>query len=191
VILVVGLGNPGPRYLDSRHNVGFRVIDRLAERVQNPAFRARFRGVFASVTLSGESVGLLKPETYMNESGKSVQSAMQFFKLAPASVLLVHDELDLGFGDVRLKQGGGDAGNRGVRSVTEAIGPDTLRLRIGIGKPPPDFRGDGADFVLQGFSPAERAELDSVIDRAADAVALLVTRGISVAMNATNQRRPR
>jgi PTH1 family peptidyl-tRNA hydrolase len=191
VILVVGLGNPGPRYQNTRHNVGFQVIDRLAQRAQDPVFRERFRGSFASATLSGESIGLLKPETFMNESGRAVQAAMQFYKLAPSSVLLVHDELDLGFGDVRLKQGGGDAGNRGVRSVTESIGPDTLRLRVGIGKPPPDFRGDTADFVLQGFSPAEQVELGNVIDRAADAVALLASRGISVAMNATNQRRPR
>jgi PTH1 family peptidyl-tRNA hydrolase len=191
VILVVGLGNPGPRYQGTRHNLGYRVVDRLAERAGNPAFRAKFRGQFAPVELSGQSLGLLKPETYMNESGKSVQPAMQFYKLAPSAVVLVHDELDLEFGDVRLKQGGGDAGNRGVRSVTEAIGPGTLRLRIGIGKPPPEFQGDGADFVLQGFPSADRAELDNVIDRAADAVVLLATRGISVAMNATNQRRPR
>jgi PTH1 family peptidyl-tRNA hydrolase len=191
VILVVGLGNPGPRYENTRHNLGFQVIDRLAERAQNPVFRDRFHGTFASATLAGESIGLLKPTTYMNVSGRAVQAAMQFYKLAQSSILLVHDELDLAFGDVRLKQGGGDAGNRGVRSVTECIGPDTLRLRIGIGKPPPEFRGDTADFVLQGFSAAEQAELGKVLDRAADAVALLATRGISAAMNATNQRRPR
>jgi PTH1 family peptidyl-tRNA hydrolase len=191
VILVVGLGNPGPRYESTRHNLGFRVIDRLAERGQSPVFRSRFRGNFATVDLLGQALGLLKPGTYMNESGKSVQSALQFYKLKPDSVMLVHDELDLPFGDVKLKQSGGDAGNRGVRSVTEAIGADTLRLRVGIGKPPPDFRGDGADFVLQGFSSAERLDLDNVIDRAADAVVLVATRGISAAMNATNQRRPR
>lgn len=191
MILVVGLGNPGPRYHATRHNVGWAVIDRLAARAGDPAFGSKFRGQFAKVELSGKPIGLLKPETYMNESGKSVQPAVQFFKLQPGAVLLVHDELDLGFGDVRLKQGGGDAGNRGVRSVTEAIGPDTLRLRIGIGKPPPEFRGDTADFVLQGFAQTERTELDSVLDRAAEAVVLVATQGISAAMNATNQRRPR
>jgi len=191
VILVVGLGNPGPRYHATRHNVGWQVVDRLAARAGDPPFAPKFRGQFAKAELSGKAFGFLKPETYMNESGKSVLPALQFFKLLPSSVLLVHDELDLGFGDVRLKQGGGDAGNRGVRSVTESIGPDTLRLRIGIGKPPPEFRGDTADFVLQGFPPTERAELDSVLDRAADAVVLVATQGISAAMNATNQRRPR
>jgi PTH1 family peptidyl-tRNA hydrolase len=191
VILVVGLGNPGPRYDATRHNLGWAVIDRLAARAGDPAFSSKFRGQFAKAELSGKPFGLLKPETYMNESGKSVQPAVQFFKLQPSAVLLVHDELDLAFGDVRLKQGGGDAGNRGVRSVTEAIGPDTVRLRIGIGKPPPEFRGDTADFVLQGFAQTERTELDSVLDRAADAVVLVATQGISAAMNATNQRRPR
>ena len=191
MILVVGLGNPGPRYHATRHNVGWAVIDRLAARAGDPAFSSKFRGQFAKAELSGKPLGLLKPETYMNESGKSVQPAVQFFKLQPGEVLLVHDELDLAFGDVRLKQGGGDAGNRGVRSVTESIGPDTVRLRIGIGKPPPEFRGDTADFVLQGFAQTERTELDSVLDRAADAVVLVATQGISAAMNATNQRRPR
>lgn len=191
MILVVGLGNPGPRYHATRHNVGWAVIDRLAARAGDPAFSSKFRGQFAKAELSGKPLGLLKPETYMNESGKSVQPALQFFKLQPGAVLLVHDELDLAFGDVRLKQGGGDAGNRGVRSVTESIGADTLRLRVGIGKPPPEFRGDTADFVLQGFAPTERTELDSVLDRAADAVVLVATQGISAAMNATNQRRPR
>ncbi len=191
MILVVGLGNPGPRYHATRHNVGWAVIDRLAARAGDPAFSSKFRGQFAKAELSGKPFGLLKPETYMNESGKSVQPAVQFFKPQPSAVLLVHDELDLAFGDVRLKQGGGDAGNRGVRSVTESIGPDTLRLRIGIGKPPPEFRGDTADFVLQGFAQTERTEPDSVLDRAADAVVLVATQGISAAMNATNQRRPR
>jgi PTH1 family peptidyl-tRNA hydrolase len=127
----------------------------------------------------------------MNESGRSVQAACTFYKIKPSELVVAHDELDLPFSEVRLKQGGGDAGNRGVRSVTESIGPDTLRLRIGIGKPPPEFRGDTADFVLQGFAQTERTELDSVLDRAADAVVLVATQGISAAMNATNQRRPR
>lgn len=191
MILVVGLGNPGPRYAETRHNLGFRVVDRLADRVGGVVFRERFRGEFATVELNGESVALLKPLTYMNESGRSVQPAAQFFKIPPRSILLVHDELDLPFAEIRLKIGGGDAGNRGVRSVCQALGNDTLRLRIGIGRPPPDFPGSPADFVLQAFAPAERAVIDSVIDRAADAVTLVVTRGIEVAMNATNQRRAR
>ena len=187
MILVVGLGNPGPRYADTRHNIGFRLVDRL-EGGRSAGFRERFNGLYASIDLSGTPVGLLKPTTFMNESGKSVQPAMQFFKLKPAELLIVHDELDLPFGDVRLKQGGGEAGHRGLKSIAQAVGSDTLRLRLGIGRPPPEFRGAVADFVLQAFAPAERAELDGIIDRAEAAVTLVVTRGISAAMNAVNQR---
>jgi peptidyl-tRNA hydrolase, PTH1 family len=120
-----------------------------------------------------------------------VQAAMQLYKLGHDSIYVTHDELDLPFGEVRLKVGGGDAGNRGVRSIAGAIGPAFVRLRLGIGRPPPDFRGDPADFVLQAFSLAERPSIDSIVDRAADALVLAATRGISVAMNATNQRQTR
>src|SRR5262245_18308895 len=113
---------------------------------------------------------LLKPLTYMNSSDRSVQAALAFYKLQPSELLVVHDELDLAFGDVRLKQGGGDAGHRGLKSITQELGgPDYGRLRVGIGKPPPGFRGGGADFVLEGFRPAEKAELDRLVERAADA----------------------
>lgn len=190
ILLVVGLGNPGPRYAETRHNVGFRVVDILLERTQG-TFRERFHGLFASVDLSGKRVGLLKPLTYMNESGRSVQAAAQFLKLHPSSLLIVHDELDLPVGVVRLKVGGGDAGNRGVRSITQALGPSTFRLRIGIGRPAPEFQGSGADFVLQGFSSADQVEIGNALDRAVEAVALVATHGIEVAMNATNQRRSR
>lgn len=191
MILLVGLGNPGPRYADTRHNVGFMVVDRVAARLGNPAFRDKFHGSFATGTLGSEPVGLLKPQTFMNESGRSVQAAMQMYKLAQDAIYVAHDELDLPFGDVRLKVGGGDAGNRGIRSIIGAIGAGFVRLRLGIGRPPPDFRGDPADFVLQGFSLAERPSIDSIVDRAADALALVAAQGISVAMNATNQRKTR
>jgi PTH1 family peptidyl-tRNA hydrolase len=190
VILVVGLGNPGPRYAETRHNVGFRVVDELCSR-GGGSFRERFHGEFAAVGLFGTQLGLLKPMTFMNESGRSVQPAAQFLKVPPSSLLIIHDELDLPFGELRLKSGGGDAGHRGLKSISQALGPASLRLRVGIGRPPPDFRGAVADFVLQGFSPAERADLPNVVDRAAEAVALVATRGIEVAMNATNQRSPR
>lgn len=190
MILVAGLGNPGPRYAETRHNIGFRVVDRL-EAGSSAGFRERFNGQYASIDVAGTTVGLLKPQTFMNDSGRSVQPAMQFFKVKPHEILVVYDELDLPFGEVRLKVGGGDAGHRGMKSISQAIGSDTLRLRVGIGRPPPEFRGAVADFVLQGFSLAERAELDDVIDRAAKAVTLVVTRGIEAAMNATNQRSPR
>lgn len=191
MILVVGLGNPGPRYAETRHNAGFKVIDRLVERAGGASFREKFHGHFSQVTVDGASLGLLKPLTFMNESGRSVQPAMQHFKLPLDSLLVVHDEIDLPFADVRLKQGGGDAGNRGIRSISGSIGPNYTRLRVGIGRPPTDFQGDVADFVLQAFPLAERDELHAALDRAADAVVLMATRGISVAMNATNQRKVR
>jgi PTH1 family peptidyl-tRNA hydrolase len=191
VILVAGLGNPGPRYAETRHNAGFMVVDRLATRAGGVLFRDKFHGSFATATLEGVAFGLLKPLTFMNDSGRSVQAATQLYKVPLASLFVVHDELDVAFGELRLKQGGGDGGHRGLRSITGALGADYVRARVGIGRPPPDFRGDPADFVLQGFSLAERAELNQLIDRAADALVLAATRGIAVAMNATNQRKPR
>jgi len=188
VILIVGLGNPGPRYARTRHNVGFMVVERLAVRAGSTAFRDKFNGNFTTGTLEGVSCALLMPSTFMNESGRSVQPALQHFKLKPSELVVIHDELDLAFADVRMKIGGGDAGHRGIRSIVGAIGAEFVRLRVGIGRPPPDFRGSPADFVLQDFDSAERVELDSVIDRAADAVAMLANRGLQVAMNATNQR---
>jgi PTH1 family peptidyl-tRNA hydrolase len=191
MLLVVGLGNPGPRYAATRHNLGFHVVDRLAERVPGTVFRDKFHGNFASVELDGTRFALLKPLTFMNDSGRSVQPAMQHFKLPLESVLIVYDELDLPFGTLRLKVGGGDGGHRGIRSILSAVGAGFVRLRIGIGRPPADFRGDPADFVLEGFSAAERLETSSLIDEAADAVVLVANRGIEVAMNATNQRKTR
>lgn len=191
MILVAGLGNPGPRYASTRHNLGFMVVDRLAMRAGGAAFREKFHGHYADVEIGSGRVGLLKPATYMNESGRSLQAATAFFKLSLDQVLVVHDEIDLPFGELRFKQGGGDAGNRGVRSVAQALGDGFLRLRIGVGRPPPGFGGDAADFVLEGFASAERTELPGLLDRAADAVVLLITDGVQVAMNATNQRNPR
>lgn len=190
MILVAGLGNPGPRYAETRHNAGFMVVDRLAARAGS-LFRDKFHGSFASANLEGVAFGLLKPLTFMNDSGRSVQAACQLHKVPLASLFVVHDELDLPFGELRLKQGGGDGGHRGLRSISACMGSEYVRARVGIGRPPPDFRGAPADFVLQGFSLAERAQLDELIDRAADALVLAATRGISVAMNATNQRKPR
>ena len=190
MILVVGLGNPGPRYAATRHNAGAMVADRLAERA-GVVFREKFEGLFAQLELGAERAVLLKPLTYMNESGRSVRKAAEFFKIAPKDVLVVHDELDLPWQSLRLKVGGGSAGHKGISSVTAHLGtPDTMRLRIGIGRPPPAFRGDGADFVLETFPLADRDDLRKVVERAADAVTLVAERGIADAMNVTNQRLP-
>ena len=194
MILVVGLGNPGPRYALTRHNAGFLVIDALsltplAKGRRVVPFQARFEGQFAELELGGQHVGLLKPETFMNASGRSVLAATSALKLEPASLLVVHDELDIAFGELRLKAGGGDGGHRGIRSISaELRTPDYGRLRVGIGRPPPDFQGDIADFVLQAASPEEQVGLASVLERASEVVESVVTDGLSQAMNRTNQR---
>ena len=190
MILVVGLGNPGSRYADTRHNIGFRVVDELARRARVDTWRSRFGGDFALTVLGSERLALLKPGTFMNVSGRSVRPASAFYKLDSESIVVVHDELDLPFGQLRLKLGGGDAGHNGLRSVTEELGSgDYVRLRFGIGHPPEDFRGSGADYVLQAFAPVELAELAARLGAAADAVELVVRRGLTAAMNSTNQRK--
>jgi peptidyl-tRNA hydrolase, PTH1 family len=192
MLLIVGLGNPGPRYQATRHNVGFRVIDELARQCGVPAsaFKDRFHGEVASARLpgTGEELLLLRPQTFMNESGRSVQAACTFYKIKPSELIVAHDELDLPFSEVRLKQGGGDGGNRGIRSVTAALGPDYVRIRLGIGRPPPDFRGDVADFVLQAFPSAELAAVEQMVTRATEAVSLVTSLGLEKAMNRINQR---
>jgi peptidyl-tRNA hydrolase, PTH1 family len=190
-VLVVGLGNPGEKYAGTRHNLGFVVLDELWERAGRPPFRKKFHGEMAEGRLGSAPATLLKPQTYMNESGRSVQAAVAFYKVPLSEVIVIHDELDLPFAEIRLKSGGGDAGNRGIRSIAEQLGsPDFVRIRVGIGHPPPGFRGGGADFVLQGFAPAERAELAALVARAADAAELIAARGLAAAMNTTHRQKP-
>jgi PTH1 family peptidyl-tRNA hydrolase len=188
VHLVVGLGNPGREYERSRHNVGFFAADALREGRGWPEYKQKFSGVWTRGDLaSGAPVVLLKPQTYMNLSGDSVQPAMAFLKVPPANVVVVHDELDLPWGDVRLKMGGGHAGNNGIRSIIQRLGtPEFVRVRVGIGKPPPGFKGSGADWVLSDFDAIERAEMPDVIGRAIDAVRRVVDDGLAPAMNAVN-----
>jgi PTH1 family peptidyl-tRNA hydrolase len=189
VILVAGLGNPGKRYADTRHNIGFHVVARVVERAGAGAWRKKFSGVITEVEIHSKRVLALMPSTYMNESGESVAGAASFYKVAPNDVLVVHDELDLPFGVLRLKIGGGEAGHNGLKSVTERLGTrDYVRLRVGVGKPPAGFSGTGADYVLQAFAPAERARLGDIVDQAADAVGLFVESGLEQAMNVTNRR---
>lgn len=191
MILLVGLGNPGPRYESTRHNVGAMVVESAVRRADGGPWRERFKGLLAPLSLADARLLALLPQTFMNESGRSVQPCAAFHQIEPSSVLLVHDELDLPFGELRLKQGGGDAGHRGIRSVSAHMGPETLRLRVGIGRPPPDFRGDVADFVLQAFAPQERAALDEVLERSVEAISLLASRGLPAAMNEIHQRKSR
>ena len=190
MLLIAGLGNPGPRYAATRHNVGFRLIDELARRcgVADSAFRDRFHGQIAPARLGDHDLLLLRPQTFMNDSGRSVQAACTFYKIKPSELIVAHDELDLPFADVRLKKGGGDGGNRGIRSVSGALGPDYVRIRLGIGRPPPDFRGEPADFVLQAFASTELPSVEQMLERGAEAVSLVTSLGLEKAMNRTNQR---
>lgn len=177
-VLVVGLGNPGKEYAHNRHNVGFMALERLRAEQGLPELRAKFSGLFTKGPAFGADLGLLLPQTFMNLSGDSVQPAAAFLKLAPKDVLVIHDELDLPFGDVRLKLGGGHAGHNGLRSIIQRLGtPDFVRVRVGIGRPPPGFRGDVADFVLGDFASAERAELPAVLGRVLAAVQATVEAG--------------
>jgi PTH1 family peptidyl-tRNA hydrolase len=190
VLLVVGLGNPGREHEQNRHNVGFAVADALRQAEGWPDYKSKFSGAWTRGTLEGADVALLKPQTYMNLSGDSVQPAAAFLKVAPPELIVVHDELDLAWRDVRLKIGGGHAGHNGLRSIIQRLGsPDFVRVRVGIGKPPPGFRGDGADWVLSNFDAVERAELPDVVSLAMGAVRGVVKGGVASAMNVVNTKK--
>jgi PTH1 family peptidyl-tRNA hydrolase len=189
MLLVVGLGNPGREYASHRHNVGFHVIEALASRVRADSFREKFSGLYARGEHDGEPVVLLMPQTYMNDSGRSVQPAAAFFKAEPKQVLVVHDELDLPFGELRLKFGGGHAGHNGLRSIISSLGTaDFGRLRFGIGRPPADFRGAVADFVLSSFDALERASMPELLRKAEESVLDVAARGFTAATQARNTR---
>jgi len=189
VTLIVGLGNPGPKYAHTRHNAGFLVVERFAG--PGAEWRPGYRGRFTTVDVGAERVRLLEPETFMNRSGESVAEAAAFFELPVQAVLVVHDELDLPFGQVRLKQGGGHAGHNGLKSLAEALGSsDFCRLRIGIGRPGAEFSGAVADYVLSGFAAEELRLLPDVLDEGSQALGLVIRLGLAQAMNQVN-RRPR
>ncbi|MDQ3030920.1 MAG: aminoacyl-tRNA hydrolase [Myxococcota bacterium] len=184
--LIVGLGNPGPKYRDTRHNVGFRAVERLASRASGSAFKEKFKGVWCKAAVAGRDVVLLEPLTFMNLSGESVQAAMAFFKTPLAEVLVIHDELDLALGDVRVKVGGGAAGHNGLKSIVQHCGgPDFARVRIGIGRPP---KGSTESWVLGAFDSVESAALDDVLQQAALAAEMVVKDGPQAAQNKFNVR---
>lgn len=180
--LVVGLGNPGSHYAATRHNVGFLVVELLAERLGGRFKAHKGRADLVEGRLAGVPVVLAKPRSFMNESGGPVVSVARFYKVPVEQIVVVHDDLDLPFGTLRLKRGGGDGGHNGLRSATAALGSkDYLRVRFGIGRPP--GRQDPAEFVLREFSGAERKDLAFHLDRAADAVEALVGQGLETAQN--------
>lgn len=187
MLLVVGLGNPGREHAGQRHNAGFLVVDALRERWGLPESKSKWNALWTRGEVGGHEVALLAPQTYMNLSGEAVRPAAAFLKVENRNVVVVHDELDVPWGQVRLKVGGGHAGHNGLRSIIQHLGtPDFMRCRLGIGRPPPDFRGDIAAWVLSGFDPVQRAELPAVVTKAADAVDRIVKEGIDAAMRAVH-----
>ncbi|MEB3023586.1 aminoacyl-tRNA hydrolase [[Mycobacterium] crassicus] len=182
-ILVVGLGNPGPAYARTRHNVGFMVVDLLAERIGSAFKLHKKSGAdVATGRLSGQPVVLARPRCYMNESGRQVGPLAKFYSVPPPGVVVIHDDLDLDFGRIRLKQGGGEGGHNGLRSLATVLGSkDFQRVRFGIGRPP--GRQDPAAFVLQAFGSREREELPTICEQAADATELLIEMGLEPAQN--------
>lgn len=182
--LVVGLGNPGARYRDTRHNLGRRAVELIADELGG-SWRSRWNGRVSELRDSDERLALLVPETFMNESGRSVGPALRFYKLPPERLVVVHDELDLELGDVRAKRGGGLAGHNGLRSLAEAIGTqDFLRVRIGIGRPERGDRRPVADWVLQPFPPG--TDVDRLVRDGADCALSVLRDGVDVAMRTWN-----
>jgi PTH1 family peptidyl-tRNA hydrolase len=180
--LIAGLGNPGAEYAGNRHNAGYMVADLLAGRMGARFKRDRSGAAVATGRLAGLPVTLGKPMSYMNLSGRPVAALRDFYKIPADRVIIVHDDLDIPFGAIRLKLGGGDNGHNGLRSVTAALATrDYYRVRLGIGRPP--GRMDPADFVLRDFAAAERRQLPGLIDRSGDAVEALLTGGLAAAQN--------
>jgi PTH1 family peptidyl-tRNA hydrolase len=186
MVLVLGLGNPGRRYDATRHNAGFRVVDRLAER-RSLSFD---KNQFGALVTSTDRMILAKPQGYMNLSGQAAASLRGFYKVADSDIVVVHDEVDLPFGEVRVKIGGGTAGHNGVKDVAEKLGTrDFVRVRFGVGRPPEGW--ETADYVLSPFTGEETAEVPALVDRAADAVEHIVTDGVERAMQTVNTRQKR
>ena len=170
--LIVGLGNPGARYALNRHNIGFMAVDALAKRYAFGPFRGKFQGAFTEGTIDGAKLFALKPETYMNASGESVAAVAHFYKIEPAEIAVIHDDIDLADGKLRVKRGGGDGGHNGLRSIDACLGPDYWRVRLGVGHP--GMKELVEAYVLQNFFAEERVWLDPLIAAVAEAMPILV-----------------
>lgn len=181
MLLLVGLGNPGPKYAGNRHNIGFMAVDSIVRRHGFGAWRKRFQSETAEGTLAGERILVLKPQTYMNESGRAVGEAMRFYNLTPDDVVVLHDEIDLPPAKVRVKTGGGSAGNNGIRSIDAHIGNEFHRVRLGVGKL--DVKGMAHVHVLGDFSKADQLWLDPLIETLADNADLLAKRDFATFQN--------
>ena len=197
--VVAGLGNPGEEYSRSRHNAGFMTVDRIAKAKSVEFSRRRFKGLTAEAALSEKAAVLVKPQTFYNLSGECISDLLSYFKIPPEHLIVLHDELDLEAGRLRIKQGGGDAGNRGVRSIAESLGTgDFIRVRIGIGRPS-EFTvemepgsqpktEENKDYLLRPMTAAERQSMAPILERAANAVEAIAATGLEAAMNRFNQR---
>ena len=181
MLLLVGLGNPGPRYENNRHNIGYMAVDRIVRRHSFQPWRARFQAVCAEGLIAGRKMLAMKPTTFMNESGRAVGEAARFFKLEPRQVAVLHDELDLAFGKIRAKQGGGVAGHNGLRSIDQHIGPDFWRIRIGIGHPGDKERVHG--HVLGDFAKADMPMVERIADAIADAAPMIANEDFNAFMS--------
>lgn len=185
-LIIAGLGNPGPKYQWTRHNAGFLFLDRIAHLEGLSVSRKQFSGLTADWERKGKRLVLLKPQTFMNLSGRSVMQALQFYKLKPESLLVVHDEIDLPLGTVRLKQGGGHGGQNGVRSIMEQLGNGAFpRLRLGVGRP---AHGDASSYVLGNFTPPEMEVFARVLDGALEMLETALDEGIPKAMSLYNNK---
>jgi len=183
--LIIGLGNPGREYRDNRHNLGFMLIDRLCVRLNARGMKVQSKAIVTTAVYEDRKLILAKPQTYMNLSGQSAQGLLNFYKLPMENMLVAHDDLDIPFGTIRIRPGGGPGGQRGMASTIEQLGTkDFPRLRMGIGRPP--GRMDPAAYVLQNFSRDEMKTLSEIVDRAADAALAFVVDGLNKAMNQYN-----
>jgi len=185
--MVLGLGNPGKRYEKNRHNAGFLVADRLALRWSTSFDSKQFNAVVGKTRIDDRPVILAKPQTFMNLSGQAAASLRGYYKVADEQLVVVHDDVDIPFGQVRVKRGGGHGGHNGLRDLTRCLGTqDFPRVRFGVSRPPPQW--ETADYVLSNWTPEEAEQLESLIDQAADAVETVIREGVTAAMNTYNQR---
>lgn len=177
--LIVGLGNPGGKYELTRHNIGFLAIDALLDEVGAQASKTSFCSLVARFDIDGQPCVSIKPQTFMNKSGTAVEQAVVFHKIPLNQVIVVHDELDLALGEIRIKKGGGNSGHNGLKDISRLLGPDFLRVRIGIGRP--NIKGTEADFVLSPFSDSELRAVEEILPKAILAIRKLITDGLEVA----------
>lgn len=182
--LIVGLGNPGPRYADNRHNIGFLAVDEIVRRYSFGPIKTKFHGAIAEGNIGTEKVICLCPTTFMNDSGRSVQAAMQFYKLEPGDITVIHDEIDLPLGKVKVKRGGGAGGHNGLRSIDSHVGPDYWRIRLGVGHP--GVKAAVKNFVLMDFGKEERRLVDEINQVCAENLPLLFSADENKYMNKVN-----